>query len=315
MPVLEKIFNPVSDTFLVLEASTKRKNLRYSVYRQARSPEFMIEKNIHSGVFSFFDTKSQDEARKVYEQRLVSEAGSSMYELCGYKYRDPQNKSLLGKAFHKISRLDRFLMRAYGGDIFHYEICDPSARKLYAFERKYFGYPSREMISTRKARELVDQVSKDYKLFTPPSFLVRDHKVYQRYLGDKREILGHAALNFFPEIEIKRENKRLDKRIVLHEMAHVVMDEHLGSGAGHGPLFAMVATQLYDRYFGISRKKYFDLANNPEYMIFGPKPLNREQVLNVSFVKQDESWRSDIFLDMLKKLSSRPCSPAARSPA
>ncbi|PZO85424.1 MAG: hypothetical protein DI626_07400, partial [Micavibrio aeruginosavorus] len=123
MPVLEKIFNPVSDTFLVLEANAKRKNVRYSVYRQARSPEFMIEKQIHDGVFSIFDTRSLDEARKVYERRLVSEADAPMHELCGYKYRDPESHTLLGKAFHKISVLDRFLMRAYGGDVFHYEIC------------------------------------------------------------------------------------------------------------------------------------------------------------------------------------------------
>ena len=280
MKKLEQIYNPVSDSFLVMAQERGFLGPCYTVFREARSPEFMIEKRIHSGVFGYYSSKKESDAREIFNLRFVEEEKQPMEKLTAFSYNDTRNPSAILGGAEKINNM--ILRRQFGDAVYAYEICDSPARKLYKFEHEYFGYPSEKPMNKTQALRLLRRVWEDYNLPGEPDLQFYSKPVYQRYLGEKREILGRAYPTRPYKIELKTEDGMVCRRILLHEAAHLVTDWIFGPDIiAHGPHFAMVAAHLYNEYFGIDKKRYFDLANRPEFMLYGPEPRNDpEDILN-----------------------------------
>ncbi|MFA5593060.1 MAG: hypothetical protein WC989_07085 [Micavibrio sp.] len=316
MDKLKELYNPFSDTFLCLGALKKRGGRPlYQVYRAARSPEYIEEQLVHSGIFSVFRTRDYNAARENFEKRLVDEAALTVHDFVRPTYADAERKSFASYFTRAAGALDTaWLIKRFGHEVFYYEVCDTPSRKLYAFERAYFGPPDAErMIPQPEAVRLLRRIAAEHFLFGPPVLSGRDKPKYRFYLGERREILGEASAATIPKIVMKREGGMLDKRILLHEMAHIVTDAYFGKVIPHGPHFAMVAAQLYDRYFGIDRERYFRLANDPLYRIFGPAPKSADEVLNAAFIDFDPE--SDSPRLSPRGRPSAPCFPVAPAPA
>lgn len=298
MPVLKKIFNPVSDSFLLLEEREARRGRFYSVHREMRSPEFLREKQVHSGIFAGFQSRSLEQAESVFNLRSFREKNAMVQDLFGQfsltGYATSPALAIVMKASNFVERAT--LCRRFGSMVFAYEVCDSPARKFYAFEKDYFSQRPAPVLTTQKAIYLVRQIERDYKL---PRLDVSfwEKPVYQTYLGERREIGGYADARH-GAVSFKQQNKRLSKWIVLHEMAHILTDETAGRVISHGRDFAIAATQLYDRYLGLDLELYFGLADDPRYKIFGPEAASVEEVL--TSVKSKNKF--DLGMDFISAL-------------
>lgn len=295
MTKLREIYNPLSDTFLVMEERKALLGHRFLVYRQARSPEYIIEKGIHDGAFGMFSTRDEQRAEAIFKKRLTDEAAKPIEKLTSYFYFETGKGRHVANAAAALDKLNLLKLQSqFGYEAYRLEVCDSPRRKLYAFETEYFGYPSKKQLNSKQVRSLVARVVKDLNLPHMPEIKFRDHPVYETHLGEKREIKATALPGIFPELEFKRTNGMVCMRIVLHEMAHIVVGETHPSAISHGPHFARAAATLYDRYFGLDHKRYFDLANDPKYKIFGPDTYGPEDVLIKDFAIEANSLDAGI---------------------
>lgn len=279
MPVLEKIFNPVSDTYLVLEETTGfRGKRKFDVYRQSRSADLLDPKlDTQIGARRFSEERT---ARKRFERRLVEEAGLSIRQLYfGYREPDPEKKPGPVSRFLYHYAMDT-LASNFGREVFEYDLTDAGSERLYNFEDTYFQKFKAPRISRKFAKKIIAQVADEYG-FATPTFEANDDVITsQRY---KRPLRGSAFTEKTPyHLWVRLEHGMVDKRILLHELAHLVVDNKNSRLTNHGPHFAAAVTKLYDDYIGLNRAEYFKLANDPRFMVFGPEPVSAESVFSAA---------------------------------
>jgi hypothetical protein len=131
-------------------------------------------------------------------------------------------------------------------------LSDPQRDAIYSVESEFSGAWKYARTSRELLEGLITQVGNYYGIAVTHHPVL---KIVQRLKG------GHAGEQWADDIRLSREGDGQNPMVLLHELAHWLVDELYGDTVeDHGPEFAAIQMHLFDKWSIIPHQCYRLLA-------------------------------------------------------